>query len=247
MESVHGGHRQRMRNRLSKIGGRGMETYELLEMLLYNTIPLRDTNPIAKALLGKFGSLNGVLSATKEELMSVEGVGEKSAELILAVGDMLPMCASEMTVSSRTFESYDHLGEYLVEYFEGMTEETVVMLSFDNSMKLLSIDEIYRKNYSSGGVHAEAFMNVAIHRGASLVVIAHNHSYGSVFNTEGYRQTNMMIAAELANAAIDLLEVYVVIGSRYQGTIDSRTAFKSKNPAVERFIRSKGGSYVPSR
>ena len=245
METVHGGHRQRMRNRLVKIGGRGMETYELLEMLLYNTVPMKDTNPIAKALLSRFGSLDGVLAASKEDLLKVAGVGEKSADLIVAAGAILPICASELAVSTRTFESYDHLGEFLVEYFRDESEDCVIMLSFDNAMKLLSVDEIYRKNYNSGGVRAEAFLNVAIRRGASVAVIAHNHNYGSVFNNESYRQTNIMISSELANASIDLVEVYVVIGSRYSGTIDCRTAFRSASPAVERFIRSKRGAYAP--
>lgn len=241
MESVHGGHRQRMRSRLEKIGGRGMETYELLEMLLYNSVPVRDTNPMAKRLLDRFVSLDGVLSASKEDLMTVDGVGERSADLIVAAGRMLSLCASEMAVSTKTFESYDDLGEYIVEYYRGLPEDTVIMLSFDNAMKLLSVDQICNKNYNSGGIRSRMFLNVAIRRNASIVVIAHNHAYGSVFNSEGYRQTNMMISAELADAAIELLEVYVVVGSRYSGTIDSRTAFKSKNPAIERFVRSKGG------
>ena len=241
MESVHGGHRERMRNRLKKIGGRGMETYELLEMLLYNTVPYKDTNPIAKALLSRFGSLDAVLSASRDELMTVSGVGEKTADLIVATGRILPICAEEECVSSRTFESYEEMGEFLVDYFRGSEEERVIMLSFDNAIKLLSVDEIYNKNYSSGGVRAEAFLKTAIKRGASVVAIAHNHLYGSVLNTEGYRQTDMMISAELANAAIDLLEVYVVIGERYAGTIDYRRIFKSKNPVVESFVRSKRG------
>ena len=243
MESVHEGHRKRMRNRLENIGGRGMETHELLEMLLYNSVPVKDTNPMAKKLLEKFGSLDGVLSASKEELMSVDGVGERSAELIADVGKMLSLCASEMEVSTKTFESYDDLGEYIVEYYRDVTEETVIMLSFDNAMKLLSVDQICNKNYSSGGIRSQMFINVAIRRNASIVVIAHNHTYGSLFNTEGYRQTNMMISSALADAAVELLEVYVVVGSRYSGTIDSRTAFKSKNPAIERFVRTKRGQH----
>ena len=243
MNSVHGGHRQRMRNRLEKIGGRGMETYELLEMLLYYTVPQKDTNPIAKALLERFGSLDGVLSATKEELLSVSGIGERSANLIIAVGNVLPMCASEDEVSKSTFETYEEIGEYLVEYFKEYRDEVVVMLSFDNSMKLLSVDEVYRKNYGSAGVRPDAFISLAIRRGASAAVVAHNHMYGAVAVSDCYRQTNLLLSKELAEAGIDLLEVYIVVGSKYSGSLDNDTIFRTKAPAIERFIRSKRGKY----
>ena len=67
-ELVHRGHRKRMRRKFSDFGDIVFDTYELLEMLLYYTVPVRDTNPLAKRLLVEFGSLDGVLSASKENL-----------------------------------------------------------------------------------------------------------------------------------------------------------------------------------
>ena len=54
-EKMHVGHRGRMRDKLMTHGARIFDTYELLEMLLYYTIPYKDTNPIAKRLLSEFG------------------------------------------------------------------------------------------------------------------------------------------------------------------------------------------------
>ena len=62
-ESVHKGHRSRMKEKLLTFGERIFHTYELLEMLLYYVIPYRDTNPISKALLKRFSGIDGVLSA----------------------------------------------------------------------------------------------------------------------------------------------------------------------------------------
>ena len=47
-DKIHQGHRSRMRDKLTLHGQFIFDTYELLEMLLYQTIPYRDTNPIAK-------------------------------------------------------------------------------------------------------------------------------------------------------------------------------------------------------
>ena len=83
---VHGGHRSRMKEKMMHFGDQIFDDHELLEMLLYQAIPMRDTNPIAHRLLATFGSLEGVFQATKEELVLVDGVKEKTAELILSVG-----------------------------------------------------------------------------------------------------------------------------------------------------------------
>ena len=216
-----------------------MDTYELLEMLLYNTVPMKDTNPISKALLARFGSLDGVFSATKEELMSVDGVGERSADLILAVNDILRVSWEEKYISKKTFATYDDLGEYLVEYFKGKEEYSVIMISFDNSMGFLSFDELLKIDYASGAVRPSVFLDTAVRRGASVVVIAHNHPFGTALPSDGDEQTNMFIETSLFNAGIDLVEHYVVAGSHYMGTMNHKNMFFAKKPAVEKFIQSK--------
>lgn len=83
-ENVHIGHRSRMRRKFRDYGDRFFDDYELLEMFLYFVVPVRDTNPLAKALLARFGGIGGVLRASREELLEVSGVGERVAELIIS-------------------------------------------------------------------------------------------------------------------------------------------------------------------
>ena len=94
-DNPHIGHRQRMRRKLFDYSRRVFDTYELLEMLLYYSVKLRDTNPVSKALLQRFSSLNGVLHAEYSELISVDGVGEKSARLICGVNRLHKALFSE--------------------------------------------------------------------------------------------------------------------------------------------------------
>jgi DNA repair protein RadC len=68
------GHRDRLRARFMETGGE-LPDYELLELLLFRSIPRRDVKPIAKALIGRFGSFAEVITAAPERLMEVDGIG----------------------------------------------------------------------------------------------------------------------------------------------------------------------------
>jgi len=89
----HLGHRDRLRERARKGGLAALPDYELLELYLFRSIPMRDVKPLAKALLARFGSLSGVLAASPADLRQIAGVGEGAAldltllhEAILRVG-----------------------------------------------------------------------------------------------------------------------------------------------------------------
>lgn len=73
------GHRDRLRARYRDGGDTALADYELLELLLFRLIPRRDTKPIAKALIARFGTLGGVLGAPLPLLQEVKGVGEAVA------------------------------------------------------------------------------------------------------------------------------------------------------------------------
>lgn len=111
---IHLGHRERMRRKLVTYGAEIFDTYELLEMLLYSIIPVRDTNPIAKRLLMAFGDLDGVLNAAQDELVSVDGIGSATANYISTVG-ALPMLMPLVDATANVLADYEEIGEYLVD------------------------------------------------------------------------------------------------------------------------------------
>jgi DNA repair protein RadC len=78
-------HRERLRDRLLGGGTDALPDYELLEFLHYSAQARRDTKPLAKALLKRFGGLPNVLGADREALKAVPGMGDASVAALLAV------------------------------------------------------------------------------------------------------------------------------------------------------------------
>lgn len=235
----HSGHRQRMRDKMKNHGERVFEDYELFEMLFYNTIPVRDTKPLAKALLQRFGGVEAVLSASKEELCSVSGVGEKTAALIKAVAALPEVVNSEREECEPPCD-YDYYGRFLVDYFRARSESSVIMLSLDNRMHLIALDEIYSLDCASAGVRPENFVKTALKRNAACVIIAHNHPHGPLFPTEGDVITNSTVSDTLFRLGFGVAEHYIICGERYLGfTNHMKTVFRQPSEALTAFIRSK--------
>ncbi len=74
-----------MRARLLTAGPDSLADHELLEMVLFLALPRRDTKPIARALLGRFGSFEGAVSASVTDLRAIEGLGDAGAAALKTV------------------------------------------------------------------------------------------------------------------------------------------------------------------
>lgn len=237
-KDIHKGHRARMRTKLEAYGPRIFDTYELLEMLLYYVIPCRDTNPIAKRLLAAFGSLDGVLSASKEELAAVDGIGEKCAELITLVGSVM---AEDMSLSARrrvrVFDDYHDTGRFLVSHFEE-SGASVCMMMLDSGMRLIGIEDIPTDNFGSAAVKPKHFISAALTAGATVAILAHKR-HSLLYFSDSALATDKLVRSELAFIGVTVAEHYVVSGKDYAGLRTNYTfGALTETPALERFLDS---------
>ena len=86
--SIYDGHRKRIREKYLKNGINSLFDYEILELLLSYAIPRKDTKELAKELLKKFGSIEKVLNAKKEDLEKINGLGDISISFLKLMGEL---------------------------------------------------------------------------------------------------------------------------------------------------------------
>ena len=79
----HAGHRKRL---MQKLACGALLEHEVLEALLFNAVPRKNTNDLAHKLLAEFGSVTAVLGAPMSALTKVDGVGESVAAYLRCVG-----------------------------------------------------------------------------------------------------------------------------------------------------------------
>ncbi len=175
---VHDGHRERLRQSFLEHGLSGMNDINALELLLFYAVPRRDTNELAHLLLQHFGSLDGVFSASAEELCEVEGIAAYAASLLTLVPEIMKKSRLSKSREIRQIRSSDDAGEYLLPYFMNERDEVVYLLCLDSKRAVICCAEMGRGVVNSVDTSVRRIVEKALKVKACSVIIAHNHPDG---------------------------------------------------------------------
>ncbi len=226
MENIHEGHRKRMKERFMKSGLDDFAPHNVLEFLLFYSIPRGDTNPIAHRLIDAFGSLSGVFDATPEELMKVSGVGESTAILISMIPQMARKYLEDKADAVNVVGGCGDIGAYLLPKFVGRTNEALMMVSIDNKNKVISCSVVAEGTVDSAKVSRRKVMEEAMKVKATRVILAHNHPRGvAVPSAEDVAMTRE-IGRLFAQVGIELVDHIIIADDDYVSMAASGFAIK---------------------
>lgn len=172
------GHRGRLRARLIDSGGDALQDYELIEYLLALAIPRRDTKPLAKALLGEFNGIGGLLSADADALLRIDGVGETVvAALKIVQATSLRLLRSEIA-EKPVLASWQALIDYLRVDMGHITIERVRVLHLNGKNMLIRDEVVSEGSIDQASVHVREVIRRAMDIGSSAIILVHNHPSG---------------------------------------------------------------------
>ena len=169
------GHRDRLRARYRDHGDTALADYEILELLLFRSIPQRDTKPIAKALLDRFGTLAGVFGAPPALLQEVKGVGETVAldlKLVATAGQRI--LKSELR-EKQVLSSWSSVIDYCHAAMAFEAREQFRILFLDKRNVLIA-DEIQgHGTVDHTPVYPREVVRRALELSATAIILVHNH------------------------------------------------------------------------
>ena len=172
------GHRERLRERFFSAGADALTDYELLEMALFAAIPRRDTKPLAKALLKKFGSFAEVIHAPEARLREVDGVKDASInqlKLIAAAADRIARGEIRRNVA---LSSWNEVIDYCRSSMAFADKEQFRLLFLDKRNQLIS-DEVQQiGTIDHTPVYPREVIKRALELSATALILVHNHPSG---------------------------------------------------------------------
>ena len=170
---MHEGHRNRMLERLMRDQG-GLQEHELLEILLYNAIPRKNTNALAHTLLMTFGSIENVFKAEMESLCEVEGIGPSTAAYLKTVGIFCTQLR-EKEDRKLTFRNSKEFSDYLVGHFDGYEKEVLEIYCLDSRGVVQACKRYTSNDSNKVSVAPERIGKFLSINQPYAVVVAHNH------------------------------------------------------------------------
>jgi DNA repair protein RadC len=205
------GHRQRLRDRFLTSGAGALADYELLELVLFLAIPRRDVKPMAKTLLDRFGTLQGVLTAELEQLTAVDGMSDVAAAALKVVEAAGRTLARQEVLGREVLGSWDKVLDYCRVTLAREPTERFHLLFLDRKNALITDEKQQEGTVDHTPVYPREVVKRALELNASAIIMVHNHPSGDT--TPSRADIEMTKKVRDAAAAVGIaLHDHLVIG-----------------------------------
>lgn len=211
----HDGHRERMRKRFLECGADAFAEHEVLEFALFYAMPRGDTNATAHRLLERFGSLSGVLEAAPSDLVTVGGIGEKTAAFLSFIPQLARRYLKNRYESERIcLNTSEATIAYAIPLMAGRPDEVFYVIALNAACRVLSSTLLAQGTVSEVYLHPRQIVEVALRNRAASVIFIHNHPAGTARpSSEDLRLTETLVKA-FQPLSIKVLDHIIVAGNK---------------------------------
>lgn len=210
--SPHAGHRKRLRERFRKTGPEGLPDYELLEMVLFNAIPRRDTKDLAKAILKAcHNDFAEAINTSDSELLKIEGVTDS----VIGEFRMLQAVALRLAkggfVKKPALSSWPQVLDYL-RLAQGFEQREHFRILFLDKKNMLIADEVQgRGTVDHTPVYVREVVKRALELSASALILVHNHPSGDPTPSRADIDMTRMIVSAAKPLGVEVHD-HVIVG-----------------------------------
>ena len=176
--STHSGHRQRLKDRIDKNGAESLAHYELLEALLFYSVPRRDTKAAAKELLETYKTMNHVFSADANALKSHDLISDHSITLFRIVQAIATHLAEEKIIKSSILNSWNDIIDYCRTRIGFADKEHFLAIFVNSQNRVIAAEELAEGTIDRVSVYPREVVSHALRYHAVAVILVHNHPSG---------------------------------------------------------------------
>ena len=207
------GHRERLRQRFRGAGADALPDYELLELILFRAAPRRDTKPLAKALIARFGTFAEAVNAPEELLREVPGIGEAAVtELKLVRAAALRLMRGEV-LERPVLSSWAQVLDYCRASMGFASKEQFRILFLDKRNQIIADEVQQTGTVDHTPVYVREVVKRALELSATAIVLVHNHPSGDPTPSRAdiERTKQIVTAAKLLGV---LIRDHIIVGKQ---------------------------------
>lgn len=204
---------ERPREKLLQQGVGVLSDAELLAIFLRVGVTGKSAVDLARDLLNRFGNLNGIFSATLNEIEQVSGMGTSKYAQLQAIFEMSRRALKEQMQSRDVLSSPQQVRDYLCLRLGGLTREVFMVLFLDAQNRVLAQEELFSGTLTQTSVYPREVVKRALHHNAASVIFAHNHPSGLAQQSRADELLTTALKQALALVDIRVLDHFIVAGN----------------------------------
>ncbi len=174
-----GGHYSHLRERFLGNGLEGFLDYEVIELLLKLADPRPDHKPTAKQLLDRFGSLGGVLEAPTDQLLIINGVGEKNLFGLKLVQAVARRYLKEDLIGTDYLTRASQVRDYLVHHLKNRNVEQFLIILLNGRNQVIDLRVLFEGTLTTSAVYSREVIKLILSLDAAAAIFVHNHPSGN--------------------------------------------------------------------
>jgi DNA repair protein RadC len=207
------GHRERLRQRFRGAGADALPDYELLELILFRAAPRRDTKPLAKALIARFGTFAEAVNAPEELLREVPGIGEAAGtELKLVRAAALRLMRGEV-LERPVLSSWAQVLDYCRASMGFASKEQFRILFLDKRNQIIADEVQQTGTVDHTPVYVREVVKRALELSATAIVLVHNHPSGDPTPSRADIEMTKQIVAAAKPLGV-LIHDHIIVGKQ---------------------------------
>jgi DNA repair protein RadC len=205
---------ERPRERLLALGAASLADAELLAILLRTGIKGKSAVDLARQLLGRFGSVGGLLDAGSTNLAEIPGLGTAKLAQLQAALELARRALKEEISSRNALASPRAVRDYLRLALAGREQEVFMVLLLDAQHRVIAHEELFRGTLTQTSVYPREVVKCSLRHNAAAVIFAHNHPSGVAEPSHADEILTRSLKSALALVDIQVLDHFIVAGSR---------------------------------
>ena len=172
-------HRSRLRDRFIHQGINGLQPYEIIELFLTFVIPQKDVKPAAKEAIDKFGTIKGFFDADEKELSQIPFFKDKALALRKFIKEISLLYYKQQAEQIPITQSKEELISYCKAKLGFQPNEEFWIISLDSKNAIMKENLISKGLSDKTPVYPKQVIEKAMKKGASSILLLHNHPNGN--------------------------------------------------------------------
>jgi DNA repair protein RadC len=169
---------ERPRERLERLGAQALSTAELLAILLRVGVAGENAVQLGQPSVGRVQRAGGLHSAPFADLCNQRGIGAAKAAQLKAAIELGGRMAGEAPQESYAIIEPKDTAKLVAYDMSALEQEHLRVILLDIRNHVLDIEQVYKGSTSSSQVRVGELFKAAIRRGASAIIVVHNHPSG---------------------------------------------------------------------